>query len=375
MLNCDFQKFIDENIEDLKAVLKQLAVIPAPSHHEENRAEFVENWLTGIGAKGVYIDDAKNVVYPVNVTEDNNLAVIMAHTDIVFDYDTPLNFVEKDGKYYCPGIGDDTQRLVTLLFAVKYFLNKTPNMGILFVANSCEEGLGNIKGCRKIIDTFGNRVKEFITFDASHGVIINRAVGSHRYKIEVNAQGGHSLVNFGRPNAIAQMSDIINTLYKVEVPQREDSITTYNVGHIEGGTTVNTIPQHCEALYEYRSNDIACLASMKQVFENIIEDYKNKGCDVSVELLGERPCMAQINEDKMEALIAKIQKGYDAVNVNSIRKAASTDANYPLSKGIPAVCAGLGVSKGAHTTEEYVEIASLADGLLCALTIINEYYK
>ena len=136
-----------------------------------------------------------------------------------------------------------------------------------------EEGLGNLKGCRAIVAKYGSRMDALITFDGFRlDKITNQAVGSHRYRVTVKTEGGHSFGAFGNRNAIAVLSSMISTLYSVKVPQEGNSKTTYNVGIIEGGTSVNTIAQCATMLCEYRSDNVDCLETMRQEFEQIFKD-------------------------------------------------------------------------------------------------------
>ena len=203
-------------------LLKTLGKIPAPSHHEEKRAAFVRDWLVAQGAQNVHIDEALNVVYPIGVTQDNPVVVIMAHTDIVFPDTEELAMREENGKLYAPGIGDDTGNLVTLLMAAKYIAQHdiTPRLGIVLVANSCEEGLGNLKGSKKIMKDYEGRIVEFISLDGGLKSIANVAVGSCRMKVTIKAQGGHSFSKFGNTNAIVQMSRLITLLYEKQPPTK-----------------------------------------------------------------------------------------------------------------------------------------------------------
>ncbi len=364
--------------EDVKKLVRDMSVIPAPSHHEEKRVTFVKDWMEKNGAEGVYVDDALNVIWPYHVTDDNDLVVFMAHTDLVFPDTEPLPFREEDGKYFCPGVGDDTARLAVLLTAAKYFVqNKLqPKTGILFVANSCEEGLGNLKGSRKIIDTFGSRVKELITVDGNLSGIVAHAVGSHRYRVTVRTEGGHSYGAFGNRNAIRCLASMIDTLYSVKVPQNGSSKTTYNVGAISGGTSVNTIAQEAQMLYEYRSDDKDCLDKMKVMFEKVVDAYRATGIDVEVELLGERPCNGDMDPVAFAALKDRAAASIRSiVGVEPSFHSGSTDANYPLSKGIPAICIGGCNSVGAHTREEFLYVDSLYTGTRYLLDFMSNYFE
>ncbi len=373
-----FDKYIEETNEELKQFIRELAVIPAPSHHEEKRAAFVKAWMEKNGAEGVYIDEALNVIWPINVTDDNDLYVFMAHTDVVFPDTTPLPFREDEDRFYCPGVGDDTGCLAVLLHSVRYFTKQgiKPKTGLLIVANSCEEGLGNLKGSRRIIDDFMPRVKGLITVDGSPGSIVTRAVGSHRYRVTVKTEGGHSWGSFGNRNAIACLSSLISSLYSVKVPSKPDSRTTYNVGIIEGGTSVNTIAQEASMMYEYRSNDIECLGIMKNMFEKMIEGYRATGITVNVELLGERPCGVELDKEEYEKFLKPFIDAESEVNGKEpARHAGSTDCNYPLSKGIPAVCIGGCKHIGCHTREEYLVLSSLPTGMKIVMTGLASFFE
>ena len=357
-------------------LLLELAQIPAPSNHEEKRAEFCSNWLKKQGAEGVYVDDALNVIYPVGCTDRNDLTVFMAHSDVVFPDVEPLPLKVENGRICCPGVGDDTANVVALMMAAKYIAQQkiVPEKGgLLLVINSGEEGLGNLKGSRRIMEVFGDRVREFYTLDgqAPHGV--NRAVGSKRYRIEIDTEGGHSYGDFGNRNAIAALASLIERLYAVKVP--ELGKTTYNVGTITGGTSVNTIAQHAEMLYEFRSDERAALAIMQEYLDMVIASCRAEGLSVTVTLVGDRPCAAPVDETKMADMMRRAEAAAMRCYGHGLRfVSGSTDCNIPLSLGIPSLCLGCYLGGGAHTREEYVEIESLPAGIRFAFDLILQYF-
>lgn len=369
--------YIDAHADEAYELLLTLAQIPAPSNHEEKRAEFCKNWLIDNGAEGVYIDEALNVVYPINCEGDNPITVYMAHSDVVFPDTDPLPLKVEDGKIFCPGIGDDTANAVALLAVAKYIANHKPSLdgeGVLIVINSGEEGLGNLKGSRKIMEDFGSRTKEFITFDGSLKSIINRAVGSKRYRISIETEGGHSYSAFGNRNAIAYLASLIDTLYTIKVPNRGK--TTYNVGLISGGTSVNTIAQNAEMLYEFRSDDREDLSEMENHLMAALEFYRTKGIMVNCELLGNRPCGKEIDEEKENALISRTAEAIKTYyGSEPVLRSASTDCNIPLSMGIPSICTGCIIGAGAHTRGEWVAIDSLNPGLKVAFEMVLHHFN
>ena len=222
--------------EELEQLLLALCRIPAPSHQEDQRASFCRDWFIQAGGKDTYIDEAKNVVCPWHLTEDKPVVVFMAHTDTVFPDLTPFEPVVTDERISCPGVGDDTANLAVLMLAARYIMqNELPiGCGVLFVANSCEEGLGNLKGSRQLLKDYGSRIRAVISFDGYLEGITHQAVGSHRYRVEIRTPGGHSYASFGKPNAIHLLSELIHTLYQVKIPEGM-GYTTYNVGCIEAG--------------------------------------------------------------------------------------------------------------------------------------------
>ena len=365
-LSENLERYIESCREEIRQLIRDLCAIPAPSHHEEARAAFCKAWFERNGGQGVYIDEALNVICPWGDTGDNDLAVLMAHTDTVFPDTTPMPFREEGDVMYCPGVTDDTANLAVLMICARYIMeNRLPvKTGLLFVANSCEEGMGNLKGSRAVVKRYGSRMRELITLDGTDLVsIVTRAVGSHRYRVTARTDGGHSFRDFGNRNAIEVLAGLVEALYRVEVPRRGDSHTTYNVGVISGGTSVNTIAQNAEMLYEYRSDSRDCLASMQDTFEEILRRCVPPDAEVAVELIGERPCAGDVDGNAMEDLI---RRGSDAVRAVTGREAAltagSTDCNIPLSAGIPAVCLGVCVGGKCHTREEWLDASSLEDG-------------
>ena len=370
----DFKEFIELNKADMYKTLKELAIIPAPSGHEEKRAEYCLEFLKSVGGKDAYIDSALNVILPINIEGKDSVTVIGAHTDIVFGYDVPLNYEEKDGKIFCPGIGDDTASAVVLMYTAKYFLenNIKPQNGLIIVLDSCEEGMGNLKGIRQLMQDFGGRIKEFVTYDSDFYSIANECVGSHRYKVTVKTEGGHSFGKFGNKNAIAELSKIIGRMYELEVPKREGATTTYNVGTIDGGTSVNTIAQNASMLCEYRSDNKECLDMMKKEFERIFESAKSDKVTVDVKVVGERPC-SNVDKALQSTLANRCKKVLDEVyGIDIYFRSGSTDCNIPLSMGIPAVNVGVYIGGKSHTREEWLEKDSVPTGLMGSLKLVKE---
>ena len=370
-------RYTEASQQELEELILTLCRIPAPSHQEDARAAFCLDWFQKAGGKDVHIDEAKNVICRWNAGADKPLLIFMAHTDTVFPDLEPMEPVVESDKIYCPGVGDDTANLAVLMLSARYLLQHdiASDYEVLFVANSCEEGLGNLKGSRQLMQDYASRTAAVISFDGYMQGISNRAVGSARYKVTLRTEGGHSYGSFGNRNAIHLLASMITTLYDIKIPDGLGR-TTYNVGLIEGGTSVNTIAQNASMLYEYRSDDRKGLAFMKNAFEKVVEAYRAMDIPVEVELIGERPCSGTPDPEKMRMLeetASAVIRTYGGMNPGF--GAGSTDCNIPLSMDIPAICPGVVTGGKAHTREEFIDRDSLGPGLKVGLSLMLSLLK
>lgn len=284
MLTPDAAAFIQSNAPFALDLLRVLARIPAPSCQEEKRVRFCQTLLESWGARSAFVDQAGNLVYPVGDQGDNPLVVFAAHADIVFPDTQSLPLREDDTRLFCPGVGDNTANLVALLLYLKYVLSRglqPAGPGILFVVNTGEEGLGNLKGVRYLDGIYGSRMAEFYSFDGQMTGITDRAVGSRRYRVTVRTRGGHSLSGFGRPSAIAELAAMIGNIYALPVPA--EGIATYNVGTIEGGLSVNAIAPEASMVCEYRADRRDMLQRLDKAFLAIFQARRRPGVQVLVE--------------------------------------------------------------------------------------------
>lgn len=373
------KRWIDDNFNEHLELLKTLAAIPAPSHHEDERAEFVLRFAKGLGFDGAYIDEAKNAIVPIGDTEGGGITAYLAHLDVVFPDTSPLPVREEGGRLYAPGIGDNSADAAAMLTMLRYIKEKglSAREPVLFVFNSCEEGLGNLKGVRRLMKDFTGRICRVVCFDCSlDGGIVAKAVGSERWRVTCTTRGGHSFSAFGNPNAIRHTAKLIESLYGQDVPKNGDSVTTYNVGTIAGGTSVNTIAQSCGMLYEYRSTDRGCLAAMRESFHSLLRAADCPDAHFEAELIGERPCGGEVDGEALRGLLECCSEAISAeTGAVPALTAGSTDANVPLSLGIPAAAFGLFIGRGAHTREEWLDIESLKTGLCVGLRTVLPHFE
>ncbi len=367
--------YVENSQDELIQLIKDLCAIPSFSHHEQKKAEFIREWFENIGAEAI-IDEKYNVILPVNAEAKENLTVFMAHTDTVFPDETGFDCVEKDGWLCAPGVGDDTANVAELMLIAKYIIEhqfECPE-GCLIVFNSCEEGLGNLEGSRYLMETYAGKVREFYSFDGGYKALVTKAVGSTRYEVTVKTEGGHSYGAFGNRNAIALASSLISTLYDYQVPKRGRS--TYNVGVIEGGTSVNTIAQEVKFLFEYRSDDREDLNEMKEFFDSAISAYRKMGIEVEVQVLGERPCMGDVKQEEMIEVINHVSSIIEAhTGIAPALRSGSTDCNICFAMGVAGCCFGGYEGTGAHTREEKVDISTLETGMKILMHFVLDYFS
>ena len=367
--------YIDAHEAETLALLKEIARIPAPSHKEEKRVAFCLNWLKKNGVEA-YEDSARNVIIPFGDCSTRGIKAFLAHSDVVFPDTEPLPLWEQGDEIHCPGVGDNTVHVTHVLMAARYITERKLQPregGVMLVINSGEEGLGNLFGCRQFVADHADHLSEFWSLDSKDGKVCNETVGSLRYRVEVLTEGGHSYSAFGNRNAIVYLASLIDSLYQMKVP--EAGTSTYNVGLISGGTSVNTIAQQAEMLFEMRSTNRESLAEMDRHFKAAIEYYRSKGIGVNVELAGERPCMSELDPVKMQEMADKavtaIRSYFD---LEPILTAGSTDCNIPTSYGIPSMNAGCYIGFGTHAREEYVLISSIIPSQKVTFDLILDHF-
>jgi acetylornithine deacetylase/succinyl-diaminopimelate desuccinylase-like protein len=240
---------------------------------------------------------------------------------------------------------------------------------LILVANVGEEGLGNLRGVRAAVDRFESELGGVIAIEGHNlGRVTHMAVGSHRIRVTVDGPGGHSWGAFGQPSAIHALGRIIAAISDLDVPAEPK--TTYNVGVIEGGVSVNTIAPRASAIVDMRSVDKAELDNLVKQVETIVSAENTNDVQTAIEVLGERPA----GKTPIDARIVQT-----AINVlrtigfEAELNASSTDANIPISRGIPAICIGLTHGEGAHRVEEWIETEPISKGMLQLAMLVSEF--
>lgn len=347
-------------------VEKAIAIqqIPAPTFAEARRAAYLEGRFAEVGLVDVARDAVENVYgrFPGSDPQDRTPIIISAHSDTVFPAGTDLTVQRNGHLTHGPGIGDNSTGVAGLLVLAETLrdLMIRPLANIWFVSNVCEEGLGDLRGMRAVVERFGGNAIYLVIEGGLFGQISHQAIGVNRYEITINTPGGHSWGNFGQRSAIHELGRLIAAIDKMQLPLKPK--TTYNVGVIEGGTSVNTIAQTAKMLLDLRSEDPHRLAILVAEVEKLVLN-RQRLRDVSVEMkqIGNRP-PGQISRDApLVQQAATALRHVGSTKVNFI--ASSTDANVPLSQGFTAVCIGLTESGNAHRLDEYMDSTHLAQGM------------
>ncbi|MBN1149471.1 MAG: M20/M25/M40 family metallo-hydrolase [Anaerolineales bacterium] len=370
-IKLDFDRLVPR-VVDLAVAIQQ---IPAPTFAEKQRGAFIQERFRAEGLHDVASDDLGNVYARLPGAGECPPLVISAHMDTVFPASTDLALRRSADQVHGPGIGDNSlgvAGLFGLLWALKQGAKKPSLPGDLwFVANVCEEGLGDLRGMHAVVDRFGGQVLAYLILEGmALGQIYHRALGVQRYRICVQTNGGHSWVDYGAPSAIHELAAIVIRLAALPVPGMPRS--SLNVGVIAGGTSINTIAPEAHLELDLRSEAGEVLRSLARASENLVAAANRAGVQASFEIIGQRPS-GEIPATHPLVLLA--QRCLLAQGVQPNLAIGSTDANAPLSRGLPAVCLGLSTGHGAHTVGEYIHIQPLAQGLAQLLAVVTGAFQ
>lgn len=366
-MNDILETYVRQHQQQWLDLLKTIISIPSPTGREQVKGKWILHYLHSIGAEGAYCDDSGNILYPCRLKKGQKAALYTAHMDTVFENLSKIPIHQSDNTLSAPSCSDNSASIAGLLFIIKMILDLqlTPPQGLLFAFDVGEEGLGNLKGIRQIMADWAGRISEVVAVDCTFDTFVATAVGSRRYKVTVETPGGHSWMGFGNANAIAASASIIDALYSLTL--QSEPKTTYNVGTISGGTTVNSIAAKAEFTVDLRSEDGASLESLDGTFQALLEKQRSDAIRISVKSLGQRPC-SKADQNPLVQRITAIRRK-QGLTTQCI--AGSTDANIPLSLGIPAISFGFCRSRREHTLEESLDIDTFIPGMLQMLAFMG----
>ena len=357
-----------------------LVAIPAPAFGEQSRSQWLAARFTEAGLTQVHTDGAGNVLGLLMATSlppesTGPLVLLSAHIDTVFPLGTPLNPVVIGERLEAPGACDNAAGVVGMLAIAHALLHSQAQLPapLLFLGNVGEEGEGDLRGVRHIYSqpALAGRIAAHIVLDgAGADSVVTQALGSKRYKVAVTGPGGHSFTDAGTPNPIAALSAALAALSRT--PLHEDSRSTLNIGTIHGGTSVNSIPENVQATIDFRSTGPDQLLRLEVALFRAVEDAvqlcntaaksRTRGSlSFSIAKIGDRPAAQLPGDSPLLEVLRAVDRH---LGLRTDLRLGSTDANIPLSLGVPALSMGAGgEGAGAHTQAEWFSAKDREVGL------------
>ena len=350
-----------------------LSAIPAPTGHEEQRAQVVRDWWTADGLPGVTVGAAGNVRALLRAGDPQQPAVLLcAHLDTVFGPEVAHAVVRHGGRLTGPGVGDNTVA-VCALSALDALLPGQLRHPVWIVATTGVEGLGNLAGVRALLDDPPGPVRAVIALEGNYlGRVNVTGVGSTRWRVRVTGPGGHAWEEASQPSAVHEAARLITGLAALAQPglaqpgqaqpgpaQPGPPKAPVTVGLIEGGESVNSRAQRAEFLVDLRSGDPAALDTLRAAARAVLEDPAVP-LGVSVHVIGERPAGQLDPAHPLATLAARVLR---EAGIAPRLTAASTDANAAYPRGIPALTLGVTTGEGTHTEQEWIDVDPVATGL------------
>ncbi len=363
----------------------ELTGVPAPPFGEQARAEWLCARFRSIGLDDTYLDPIGNVIAKRKAAGPTKCHVLLsAHIDTIFPSHTPIKPAIRGTRLQAPGACDNGAGVVCLLAIAAALADAEidHDCALIFIGNVGEEGEGNLRGMRHIYadSAFKDSIAAHIVLDgAGHELAITDALGSERYLVTVRGPGGHSWTDAGRPNPIVALSRAIARFSEIELTAAPR--TTFNVGAIEGGTAINAIPERASARFDFRSTDPEQLIRLEVELHRAVEDAviaanqrSSEGqlsktvLDFSIETIGSRPAGRLPHDSPLYETLRAVDRH---LNIRTEPRIASTDANIPLSLGVPAVSLGAGGEGGGiHTRAEWYDARGRELGLRRILLLL-----
>lgn len=354
-------------VEEIVALTTAITEVPAPTNDEADRAAFVAETFRSRGYQGVTIDSLSDVIGVLPGRDRSAPPLLLAaHIDTVFPRGVRVAAERRGETLHAPGVGDNSLSVAAVAHVADALaaLGVQPAVDVYVTGNVGEEGLGDLRGMRAVVDAIPNLGAAIAVEGHSLGRITRKAVGSRRLRVTATGPGGHSWGDAGRPSAIHALAKVIARLD--EIPLQSDPKTSFNVGLFEGGISVNTIAPTATAVIDMRSTDPEALAKLVNRVEQIIKAGSSREVPIAIEVVGDRPA-GEVPQDRG---IVPIGIGVlKELGIDAVVDASSTDANVPIARGIPAMCIGLTSGGNVHREDEFIRIPPLATGFAQLLLV------
>lgn len=349
-------------IEELVSETIAVCEIPAPTFHEEQRARYVARQFSAAGLDGVSLDALGNVTGVLPGAQGGPMVMLAAHLDTVFEGLTQIRVRRNGDQLHAPGVRDNSAAVAALIVLARILVatGVRTRRPLILAGTVGEEGLGDLRGMRALMDGWGDRLEYVIGVDGALGGIVNYGIGSRRLEVTTRARGGHSWGDFGSPSAVHAMGRMIGAIGDIEVPLSPK--TTFNVGKIQGGTSVNSIAAQAVMQVDMRSVDSTQLRRLEEeVRRRVAAVAAAERVELEVTVVGDRPSGSIAPDHELVRLVTAVQ---GKLGIHSRLSASSTDANIPLSRGIPAVTIGVTTGANNHAPTEHADITPMVTGVL-----------
>jgi len=346
--------------EPIAELTTRLTEVPAPTGDEGNRAKLLASILNDESYDSIATDDLHDVTGRITGTDRTRSVLIAAHIDTVFPRGVDVSVTRDGSRLHAPGVGDNTISVaaVALLKRLLSELGITPDVDILVTGNVGEEGLGDLRGMRAVVDAHPEIGAAIALEGHSLGSVTHVGVGSRRIEVTISGPGGHSWGAFGRPSAIHAAAAVVARLDELVLPT--DPKTTLNVGIFEGGISVNTIAPQARLVIDMRSIEQESLEWLVTEVGGIISAAKTGDIAVDVKTVGDRPAGRLPHEKGVPSLATE---SLTLLGLDPVFHASSTDANIPISRNIPSVCIGLTTGGNVHREDEYIDLDLVPTGM------------
>jgi tripeptide aminopeptidase len=357
----------------------QIQQIPAPTFAEAKRAQFVKDLFQAEKLQDILIDEVHNVYACLPGRGQAKPLVVSAHLDTVFPMETNLTATKTKDRISGPGIGDNSLG-VAALFGLLWSLRKRKISlpgDLWLVANVGEEGLGDLRGMRAVVGRFGANVHAYLILEGlSLGYIQHRALGVQRYRVTASTAGGHSWSDYGQPSALHELAVLVTQLIAIPLP--ETPRTSLNVGRMGGGTSVNAIAAEAWLELDLRSESPRVLAELTKRVEGLVKAASTlsgtgrPGVRMEAEVIGRRPAGEL---PASHPLVRLAEVCLRAQGIEPRLMIGSTDANMPLSLGLPALVLGISYGAGAHTTGEFIYTEPVERGVQQLVQFVSRAWE